>query len=598
MKVACILAAGMGSRLKSKTSDKTKCMVEVNGIPLINSLINNLEKLDYDKYLVVIGHEGERLRGHLKATYSEDKFIFVENELFSSTNNIFSLSLAADQLKNFDEVHLFESDVWINDITLNNYLSAPLISSSVLVSPYEYWMDGTCITLNSSNKVASFVQKVDLHRFTKKDLFKTVNIYKFKGDFFKRLFCPFMDAYINTTGKNSYYEDVFRVIMPLATNELEGYIISPKDWMEIDDAEDLRRAEILATPDKKIYHQNLLKQYGGYWKNSGVTDLTLLENPYFPTDDFMSEFVEQAQFAMKNYPSTQAVIASIAAKSVDFEPEEIIMGNGASELMKVLIDNLKGNVAVCEPMFLEYERLLGKRLAKIKRDFDRDDYFGTVKRNIEEHNHHLILINPNNPTGEALNRDEVVKLAQIQNKNNKLLIIDESFTDFSSQALGITRSMMTEHKNIVLIKSYGKIYGAGGVRLGAIFSLNQDLISELKAELPIWNVSSFGEIFLDLLPKYKKQYNESLYLLRSDRKIMENELFRLGFEFTISHANFILVKIKKENIDLTKELFLINGFLVKTLENIKSDSSYIRIPLKGRKIDDVTLSILSKLPKN
>jgi histidinol-phosphate/aromatic aminotransferase/cobyric acid decarboxylase-like protein/choline kinase len=583
MRVACILAAGLGSRLKSLTRGAAKCMVNVNGRPLVDHLLDCLDKLDYDKYVFVIGHKGEKLREFLSKHWQRIEFI--DNPVYNKTNNIFSLYLASRRLADFDEIHLFESDVWVRPDILINYLSAPAPNGSVLVSPYEYWMDGTSVTLEEDRKVSGFILKTDVHHYTRGQLYKTVNVYKFRGDFFRSMYVPFIEAYIKTQGSSSYYEDVLRVLAPIESFRLEGFIIPPDTWMEIDDAEDLRRAAIFSASALNTRHAALMAQYGGYWKSSNLTDLTLPTNPYFPTPEFMAEFNQETANAIGNYPSTQSVIAGIAAKSCDFEHDQIAVGNGASELLQALFSCVTGAVAICPPTFLEYERLLGHRVRHIKRSFPRDSFRATLLAYATSSETHLAIINPNNPTGEWLDRDDVLSIAKTQASHNKMLLVDESFADFGPGVSCAERDLLYQHPNLIILRSYGKSHGVGGLRLGLLFSTNTELVKSVRAALPIWNVSAFAEIFLDLLPKYKSQFEASLIKVRGDRERLAERLRALGFAIAPSAANFLLVQIPEGVRDRAAEVFLKNGLLIKIIERDGLEGLHVRIPVKGAGLD-------------
>ena len=81
---AIILAAGMGRRLKELTKDNTKCMVKVNGVPLIDRLLNQLSKLDLNRVIIVVGYEGQKLIDHIGNRYSDTLNIeYVNNPIYN-----------------------------------------------------------------------------------------------------------------------------------------------------------------------------------------------------------------------------------------------------------------------------------------------------------------------------------------------------------------------------------------------------------------------------------------------------------------------------------------------------------------------------------
>ena len=118
---AIILAAGMGKRLKQLTQNNTKCMVKVNGVPLINRTLNQLEQHNLSRIVIVTGYEGQKLREHIEGLHIKTPVVFIDNPVYDRTNNIYSLFLAKDYLLKEDTL-LLESDIIFEDSVLNSLL--------------------------------------------------------------------------------------------------------------------------------------------------------------------------------------------------------------------------------------------------------------------------------------------------------------------------------------------------------------------------------------------------------------------------------------------------------------------------------------------
>ena len=155
----------MGRRLGEKTRDNTKCMVEVNGVRLIDRLLGQLSALDLQRVIIVVGYKGKELREYIESTYlssltshpSPLKIEFAENPIYDKTNNIYSLSIVKDQLQQ-DDTLLIESDLIFSDrffpmILENSY------PNLALVAKYESWMDGTMVRLDEDHHIVNFVSK-------------------------------------------------------------------------------------------------------------------------------------------------------------------------------------------------------------------------------------------------------------------------------------------------------------------------------------------------------------------------------------------------------------------------------------------------------
>ena len=134
-----ILAAGMGKRLKDLTKDVTKCMVKVNGITLIERMLLQLEELKLDRIILVVGYKKEKLMDYINSLNIKTPIIFVHNDIYYRTNNIYSLYLAKDYLLENDTL-LLESDLIFDKIVLKKIYNSKE-DAVALVSKFKSWMD-------------------------------------------------------------------------------------------------------------------------------------------------------------------------------------------------------------------------------------------------------------------------------------------------------------------------------------------------------------------------------------------------------------------------------------------------------------------------
>jgi histidinol-phosphate/aromatic aminotransferase/cobyric acid decarboxylase-like protein len=494
----------------------------------------------------------------------------------------------------FDEVVLVESDLWIEESVAVNFVSDSR-ENVVLVSPFRYWMDGTCVTLNSDGEtIAGFVAKADVHLFSNDHLYKTVNWYKFTGVFLRDIYSHFIGAYVDAFGKNAYYEDVLKVIAPVSPGLFSAHIIHENQWMEIDDEEDLSRAELIAASADKA-SQMMTQRFGGYWKYQFVDDLTLLVNPFFPTQGMLDEISNAFKVAMREYPSKLTAIERIASKSLPCDSQQIVLGNGASEIMSALFAELNDRqFVIAPPFFLEYQRLLGERLDIFNREFPDVSLESAILGMVNESMRDIVLVNPNNPTGELCDASILLDILPKLAQQGRRLIVDESFMDFSSTDESLLKeNVINEHPNLLVIKSFGKSYGVPGVRLGATVTSDLDLLDRIRARLPIWNISSSAEVFLDLLPRYKKEYQKSLVDIRGEREYFQQALADCGIMFYPSEANFVFFRVKEILGQGFEEFCYRQGLLVKKIVGRKGlDGVYYRIAVRTREQNSRVIAII------
>ena len=287
---AIILAAGMGKRLKDLTNNNTKCMVEVNGVSLIDRMLHQIERKHLSRIVIVIGYEGQKLIEYIDTLGIQTPIVYVNNPIYDKTNNIYSLALAKDWLCKEDTL-LFESDLIFEDSVIDALIDDPR-DTLALVDKYESWMDGTCVKLTADDEIEAFIPGKKFKFNEIHEYYKTVNIYKFSKHFSETHYVPFLDAYQTALGENEYYEQVLRVITMLDDPEIKAKRLSGQLWYEIDDVQDLDIASSMFMPDEDKRVDLLYRRYGGYWRYPQLTDFCYLVNPYFPPQKLTSMYTD------------------------------------------------------------------------------------------------------------------------------------------------------------------------------------------------------------------------------------------------------------------------------------------------------------------
>ena len=348
---AIILAAGMGRRLGPLTRENTKCMIEVNGVRLIDRLLTQLSALNLTRVVMVTGYEGGKLRSYVGESYRGMPIEYIDNPIYDRTNNIYSLSLAREQLQE-DDTLLIESDLIFEDSLFRLILDSPH-PNAALVDKYKSWMDGTMVRLDAENNIVNFIPKKAFKYSDTDSYYKTVNIYKFSRDFSVNHYVPFLEAYTRALGNNEYYEQVLRVITLIDACDFKALPLDGQKWYEIDDVQDLRIAETLFADaeDKLLKYQRC---YGGYWRFPALLDFCYLVNPYFPPQRMVEELKANFETLLREYPSGMGVNSLLGAKYFGLSQPYVCVGNGAAELIKSLMGSIEGPVGVVYPTFEEY----------------------------------------------------------------------------------------------------------------------------------------------------------------------------------------------------------------------------------------------------
>lgn len=602
---ALMLAAGMGKRLGKHTNSQTKCMVEVAKKTLLTHTVEALEVAGINKLILVIGYEAEKLKEYVsRQTYSID-IEFIENILYHETNNIYSLYLAIERMSEDDTI-LLESDlIYTKDLVKK------LVESSepnlVTVAKYQQWMDGTVTLLDEEDNICEFVEKKDFKFEKVTSYYKTVNIYKFSKEFSENVYKPFLTAYIQSYGKNQYYELVLKAISHLSPASLKSYIMDDSDlWYEIDDIQDLNIAEtIFANPETKLCAYEYNK--GGFWRFDGMKNYSNPVNPYFPPPQMVEHMRYMFSTLVTECPSGMSIETLLASKMFSVDEEFLLVGNGATELISVLGQNLTGSVSISVPSFNEYIRCFPRCDIRKIQTLDEDFSFSFEKLLFTAKDSDvLVIVNPDNPTGSFLPKEKILELLNVCKKNNTLCVFDESFIDFTQIELRYTLlddEILKEFPNLVVIKSIGKSYGVPGLRLGVLASSDRVRLADIQNSLPVWNINSIGEYFFQIFGVYKKSYMDACNCIVEERNYMIAQLKKISYLVVYdSQANYIMCELigQGSSKEFTTKLLQNSNILIKDLSQKDGfqGRNFIRIAIKTRNDNDFLLHHLYLLIEN
>ena len=595
---ALILAAGMGKRLKDLTKNNTKCMVKVNGVTLIERMLRQIEKQNVSRIVIVVGYEGQKLIDYIGTLDIKTPITFIDNPIYDKTNNIYSLALAKDWLCKEDTL-LFESDLIFEDAVLDILVNDPR-DTLALVDKFESWMDGTCLKLSKDDKITSFVSKKEFRFADIDEYYKTVNISKFSRDFSEKYYVPFLDAYQKALGQNQYYEEVLKVITILDVPRIRARRLEGQLWYEIDDIQDLDIAESIFAedPDEKV--ALITGRYGGYWRYPKMKDFCYLVNPYFPPQKLLNEIKANFETLISEYPSGMRVNSLVAAKNFNVHEENIIVGNGAAELIKSLMAQFTGKTGFIRPTFEEYPHRYDTSdsvsLVPENKDYSytADDVMNFFEGSGVSQ---IVIVNPDNPSGNYIPKKDLIRLIGWTKEKGIKLVIDESFVDFADEedSTLIDLDLLASNPHLYVMKSISKSYGVPGLRLGVLASGDVDTVARMKKDVAIWNINSFAEFYMQIEEKYKKYYAEALVKIRAERARFVSELSKInGIRVIPSQANFIMAELTDtEPKELLKALLFKHQLLIKDLSS-KTGGKYVRIAVRNTEDNDMLVAALKE----
>ena len=587
---AIILAAGMGKRLGEYTYDNTKCMLEVNGIRLIDRALACLNDIKVSRVILVVGYKGQKVKDYVGNDYKGTPIVYVDNPVYDKTNNIYSLFLAKDYMLEEDTI-LLESDLIYEPAVVSKLLDDDF-PNIALVDKYESWMDGTVVTMDEENRITRFIDK-DQFKFEEiKSYYKTVNIYKFSKEFSAKYYVPFLAAYSTALGNNEYYEQVLRVILHLPDAPLKALPLTGETWYEIDDVQDLDIASAMFAPSDDEHFKAISSRYGGYWRYPQMLDFCYLVNPYFPPQRMIDEIKASFETLRREYPSGMRVNSLLASKNFGVKEEYILVGNGAAELIKAYMENWAGRTGIILPTFEEYPNR--KDCDSVVQYVPEADGFKYTAEDIKRHFadkeiDSLLLINPDNPSGNYIPFAEVMGLIEWTKEQGLQFIVDESFVDFAQvegQFSLFDNGILAANPHLTVVKSISKSYGVPGLRLGVLASGNTEVIAKLKKQVAIWNINSFGEFYMQIYEKYHKDYDKACELFRAERALFKAELDEVPFlKVYDSQANYFLCRVTERFTSHELALTLLkHNILIKDCGAKKAfnGGKYIRLAVRNR----------------
>ncbi|MHA6258951.1 threonine-phosphate decarboxylase CobD [Sporosarcina sp. CAU 1771] len=346
---------------------------------------------------------------------------------------------------------------------------------------------------------------------------------------------------------------------------------------------------------------NPLKVYAkmGIEPPTRIIDFSENVNPAGPPKAVLKMWSELAE-KMTMYPDPNAEpFLSAVGHFHSVEKEQVVVGNGAAELLSLLAERYRGKKAiVVHPTFSEYETTLVAKDVEIMRVLSKeeDGFKLPVPELLKamESAAVLYLCTPNNPTGMLPSKEELLQLIQFAEEKGCEIILDEAFIDFVDESLSFIPEIEA-YPHVIVVRSMTKMYAIPGLRLGYVVA-NPHVISGIKALASHWNVNGIaahiGAVCLN-----EENYRESAIAQSvSERVKLTAFLKEKNCVVTDSVVNFISFKLDegRDSKKLYRDL-LARGIVLRHSENFRGmDGRWFRVGMKNRDMMDELEKELSK----
>jgi len=348
-------------------------------------------------------------------------------------------------------------------------------------------------------------------------------------------------------------------------------------------------------------YEYISKQHGGYYRHD-FTDHAYLYNLYFPPKAVFTHLKDNIQNLVLNYPMAQDALTGLMGNVIQQPAERIVVGNGASEIIKIVSGHLAKKIIVPVPSFNEYANAAPKGRAV---EFPLE--FPSFQLNVDKFAREAIkvgadiavVVSPNNPTSMLVPKADLIRLAEQLKQHNCMLIIDESFLDFADNKGKISMEQdIDKYPNMAILKSMSKAYGICGLRIGYLLTANADFAKAVRSGIHIWNINGFAEEFLRILPRYKQEFEDSCEKVKADRDVFYNKLCAIkGMTVFKPDANYIYCRLPDTALsgpEVTKRLFIEHNIYIKdSVGKTQPDADrYIRIASRTQEENNTLIDAL------
>lgn len=284
----------------------------------------------------------------------------------------------------------------------------------------------------------------------------------------------------------------------------------------------------------------------------------------------VKQAVRDSLDCIKDYPQVgYAPLKKAIAEYEGVEPESVICGNGAAELIYSLCQAVKPKKALIPiPTFAEYEQALASCgcevehvLLKEEDGFQmQESFINWLHRELDM----VFLCNPNNPTGLLIDRDFLFRILRVCREMDILLVVDECFLDFVQEPEKYTlKAQLSRYHNLFILKAFTKRYAMAGIRLGYGISENMELLEAMTQVTQPWNISVIAQAAGIAALKETMYVEAGRHIVFEEAKYLKEELQRLGMQVFPSEANYIFFRGPEHLFDICIK----QGVLIRSCSN-------------------------------
>ena len=340
---------------------------------------------------------------------------------------------------------------------------------------------------------------------------------------------------------------------------------------------------------KDHFHGSDLEAIEQYYhiKKEDIISFSANVNPLGISYRLKSTLAENLD-AITTYPDREyTALRKCIAAYADTQPENVIVGNGSTELISLFIQTRHPKKAlILGPTYSEYEREItlggGTTLYYPLREengfaMDTEDFCSHLSDQLDL----LVLCNPNNPTSTAITCGQMRRILDACLQYGIFVMVDETYVEFAPEESDVTSVPLTNYyTNLIILRGTSKFFAAPGLRLGYAITGNQDLIKAINTRKNPWTINSLAEIAGRLMFPDEEYIRLTRELISTERERLCGELSSWdSVKIYKPMANFMLMRIRKPQTT-SQKLFdhcIRQGLMIRDCSTFPFlDSRYVR----------------------
>ncbi len=318
-------------------------------------------------------------------------------------------------------------------------------------------------------------------------------------------------------------------------------------------------------------------------------------------NSFGSTFQELEELHLNRYPDPHQVdLRNAVSKLLNVEANKLFFGVGSDEIIDLLIrifcEPKEDQVMLLEPTYGMYKVACDINNVEtvsplLNNSFQID--FAEVERHYSDKVKIIFVCSPNNPTGNLLNKNDILRLCKTY---NSIVVVDEAYIDFSEPSASLINEV-SNYQNLVVMRTFSKAWGLAGVRLG-FCATDEEIISYLfKVKAP-YNINALTRyaVLKSITNEEKKKGAVSAII--SERVRVENELKNISTITNVypSDANYLLIRLP--NAKAVQKQLAENGIVIRDRSSQPKLDNCLRITIGTKEENDTLLSELKNLLQN